>query len=651
MPSPQNFILDPFQSQAIQLIEQGHSVLVSAPTGSGKTKIAEAAIAKAMAHRENVIYTAPVKALSNQKFRDFRTVYGKEQVGILTGDVTIQPEAPILIMTTEIYRNSLFDFSERIEKTGCVIFDEIHYLDDPERGTVWEEALLFTPDHIRILALSATIPNVQNLADWITHIHGRPISVIEEKTRPVPLHFLFQCQGYLLKNTQDLRRSGYLNRESWREPYRQRRFSAHLRAKPNRLEPLLLHLEKSDHFPCIYFAFGRKRVEWLAWEAASFRFFADQDNKILLEAYEKLLETYEMQNEKSAQDMKPLIELGIAYHHAGMLPTLKEIIEQLFTSRLLKLIFTTETFALGINMPARSVIFDELEKFYGSGFKYLTTRDFYQMAGRAGRRGMDEEGYVYLRINPHDIPYPEVLRILHSQPEPIRSQLNSSYATLLNLYRDFKENLLDIYPQTFHHFQSHRKKRKEGFELIQRKLSLLKDLKFIAPSGLTSKGEFAASLFGYELLLAEMHSDKVIEDFNERDLNILISGLIYEPRKNEKPPKLSPRQKQLEKMALDYAQLIHRKESNLRIYPYTKPPRFHLASAVEAWTEGREFQELFRFTAADEGELVRHLRMIIQLLREIHFAKGVSDKLKALSGKAKEKINRGVVDAEKQLRH
>ena len=209
------FQLDPFQKQAIEWIEKEHSVLVSAPTGAGKTVIAEYALEKALSRNEAVIYTAPIKALSNQKYRDFRNRYG-EQVGILTGDVSINAEAPIVVMTTEIYRNSLFENLDRIRKVGWVIFDEVHYLDDPERGTVWEEALLFTPPEIRILALSATVPNVSQLADWIRSIHNRPIAVIEESNRPVPLDFLFQCQGRIFEDVERLRREGYFNRDNWK---------------------------------------------------------------------------------------------------------------------------------------------------------------------------------------------------------------------------------------------------------------------------------------------------------------------------------------------------------------------------------------------------------------------------------------------------
>lgn len=654
--------LDPFQKEAIQWIDQEHSVLVSAPTGAGKTLIAERAIEKALSRNERVIYTAPIKALSNQKYRDFRANYG-ERVGILTGDVSINVDAPILIMTTEIYRNSLFENLPRIQKIGWVIFDEIHYLDDPERGTVWEEAILFTPPEIRILALSATVPNVRQLADWIRLVHNRPIAVVEETKRPVPLDFLFQCQGIILDTMARLRREGYQNRENWRPSFRERRRGAKpWRAKPNRLDHLLRHLIEKEKLPAIYFIFGRRRTEILAQEATQFNFLTQEEQSQIKKFYQTLLDRYDLTHERSAYELSPLIERGIAYHHAGMLPTLKEVVEQLFTSRLIKIIFTTETFALGINMPARSVVFDELEKFYGTHFHNLTNRDFYQMAGRAGRRGMDKYGFVYVRIHPNDTPYPEVERVLYGKPEPIRSQLNTTYATLLNLYRTLGKKLLDIYPRTFHYFQYPERVRQEGYQLIERKLALLDEMGYFTPQlsipnveegkngSLTSKGEFAASLFGYELLLSEMHGDGVLDGLGEVRLNILLSGLVFEPRKGDHLARLSSKNEGLLREAERYSRTIHRRESKYRIFPYTKLPHFHLASVVEAWTGGVTFEKLSCFTQADEGELVRHFRMIIQLLKDLSVAPHTSERLRVTADRARKLINRDVVDAERQLR-
>lgn len=642
--------LDPFQKEAIAWINQNYSVLVSAPTGAGKTLIAEHVIDRALEYGENVIYTAPIKALSNQKYRDFRARYA-DRVGILTGDVSIHPNASILIMTTEIYRNSLFESSERIQKTGWVIFDEIHYLDDWARGTVWEEAILFTPETTRILALSATVPNVKELADWIRSIHNRSIAVVEEAKRPVPLHFFFQCQGKILSHINQLRREGYSNQSTWRVRHgARRRTHQDARTKPNRLDSLLTHLEGGNLLPAIYFVFGRRRTEFLAQEATRFNFLNMHERDKTMNFFDDLLNRYDLQSEKSAQDLRVLVEGGIAYHHAGMLPSLKEVVEQLFTNRLLKLIFTTETFALGINMPARTVVFDELEKFYETGFKHLTTRDFYQMAGRAGRRGMDPEGHVFIRINPHDIPYTAVERILYGNFESIRSQLNTTYATLLNLYKILGEKLLDIYPRTFHHFQSHLKKRTHGFEMISNRLMMLKEMHYIDQERLTPKGEFAASLFGYELYMAEIHTDNLFEDLDEIQLNVLISGFVFEPRKGDHTSKLHHGYRKLAHLAQHYSHQIQRMETKYQITPRIKEPHFNLAAVVEAWSKGSSFEKLFRLTSVDEGELVRHFRMVIQLLRELVHASHASEKLKKTAGKGFQIINRGVVDAERQLR-
>ncbi len=642
---------DPFQKRAIEFIEADESVLVSAPTGAGKTMIAEAAIQQALLRGRHVIYTAPVKALSNQKYRDFRELYGDERVGILTGDVSINADAPILIMTTEIYRNCLFEMSARIQKTSWVIFDEIHYLDDPERGTVWEEALLFTPPEIQILALSATVPNVQVLASWMEHVRKKPVRVIEEEHRPVPLEFVFQCQGMFFDSTKTLLHHGYLTRENWQLSPKEKRRGLHpLRAKPNRLEQLLYRLKSRNHLPVIYFAFGRQRTMDMAWEACSYDFVTEEERAKIIALYEDLLDRYGLTEERSAKDMRGLIERGIAYHHAGMLPSLKEVIERLFTSRLIKVIFTTETFALGINMPARCVVFDELEKFYGTGFFFLTNRDFYQMAGRAGRRGMDEKGYVYLRAMPNRLPFQELIRIVYGKPASIHSQFNAAYATVLNLYKRQGERLLEIYPLSFHHWQSSQKNRKTGYALFERKLALLKELGMIKDGALTAKGEFTATLFGYELILAEMYFDGVLHHLNEVGLNVLISGLIYEPRRGIPAPPLKPRHEKTCRLAEQAHRKIHHAESHFHIRPYTKPPHFHMAETVEAWTEGATFDKLFRLCTADEGEIVRHFRMIIQLLRELYNASHAEDPIRTVIRRAIDKINRDWVDAEKQLK-
>jgi superfamily II RNA helicase len=396
-------IYDRFQQEAIDYINQGNSVIVSAPTGAGKTVIAEHVISTAIEKKVGVIYTAPIKALSNQKFRDFQAQF-QDNIGILTGDVSLNPGAPVMIMTTEIFRNKVLDEPQSLKNYSWVIFDEIHYIDNPERGTVWEESLIFLPEHMNILGLSATIPNIKQMAAWIESIHKKPIKTVIEDKRPVPLHFFYQVHNEIVDNLNKIRKSG---------------------TYPNKLNSLINYVRQKEGLPCIYFDFGRRRAEDLAFDLYSYNFLDSKEKAKIVGLFNELCERFGLLHEESAQKLYPLIQRGIAYHHAGMLPTLKEVIERLFTSRLLKVIFTTETFALGINMPSRSVIFDELRKFYGRYVRILKTRDFYQMAGRAGRRGIDKEGFVYCRINPARINIEEVKRIIWQQPEEVKSQLNA----------------------------------------------------------------------------------------------------------------------------------------------------------------------------------------------------------------------------------
>ncbi|MFH0935521.1 MAG: DEAD/DEAH box helicase [Candidatus Omnitrophota bacterium] len=622
-------IYDRFQQEAIDYINQGLSVIVSAPTGSGKTVIAEHIISTSLEKKIGVIYTAPIKALSNQKFRDFQGSF-QDNIGILTGDVSINPFAPVLIMTTEIFRNKVLDEPESLRPYSWIIFDEIHYLDNPERGTVWEESLIFLPAHMNLLGLSATIPNIKQLSSWIESIHKKPVKTVIEEKRPVPLHFFFQCGNEVVDKIEQLRRLR--------------------RGKPNRLTSLINYLRQREGLPAIYFVFGRKRAEMLASELYHFNFLDQRERQGVISLYDSLCERFDLKNESSASELRPLIERGIAYHHAGMLPTLKEVIERLFTSRLIKVIFTTETFALGINMPSRSVIFDDLRKFYGRYVRILKTRDFFQMAGRAGRRGMDKEGFVYSRINPHRISPEEVKRVIYSNPEEVKSQLNASYATILNLYAKHKEGLFEIYPLSFHCFQSRRNEQKEALRLIDAKLKLLKENGCIYNGELTKKGQFAKNVYGYELILAELYEQGVLEGLDEFGLGIISSAAVFEPRKNQRPPLLSKKSRSIKMVCEAIYEGIKHKEHRYKIYPFSKAPYFHLSSSMEAWLGGSDFHKVLRCSDTDEGEVIRYFRMSVQILREINDARVASQFLKDKIKETIRVINRGIVDAEKQLR-
>ncbi|MBU1863679.1 MAG: DEAD/DEAH box helicase [Candidatus Omnitrophica bacterium] len=644
-------IYDDFQKQAIAHIDKDETIIVSAPTGAGKTVIAEYAIEKTMSSGKSAIYTAPIKALSNQKYRDFRARYGEEKVGILTGDVSINTHAPILIMTTEIYRNTLFENINRVKHVAWVVFDEVHYLDDVERGTVWEESIMFSPSHINFVCLSATVPNITELAQWIESIHNRPIRVIIEAKRPVPLEHRFQCQGHIVRSSKALSTQGFLHCDDWHHEYRHRRGRRHFpKIKPNRLAALVSHIQDAKELPCIFFVFSRHRAKCLAEEMMSFNFLAIEEEENTRALFWDLCEKYNLTEERSARELFDLVRRGIAYHHAGMLPTLKEVVEQLFTHRALKLIFTTETFALGINMPARSVVFDELRKFYGTHFGNLRTRDYYQMAGRAGRRGMDECGFVYSRINPRYISYHEVQKIIYGKSEEVTSQFNATYATVLNLYKQFGRNLLSVYPRSFHFFQSSKKRRRVGYNLLERKLKLLEEMEYMTEETVTPKGEFASSLYGYELALSEMHADGFLDTLNETELSIILIGLIFEPRKGDYIPSYSKQIQQLIRHTESYIRRIHSKEHKHTIRPYSKSCHFNLAPALEAWLKGKKFSDIIEIASVDEGEIVRYFRMVIQLLRQICSAHGAQQHLKETAHHALNLINKDIIDAEKQLR-
>src|SRR3989338_3614419 len=665
------FAYDPFQQRAVGGKDRDTSLFVAAPTGAGKTVIADYVIERALRHHQRVIYTAPVKALSNQKFRDFSARHG-EDVGIMTGDVTLNPNAPLVIMTTEIYRNALLEHATHLPRCAWVIFDEVHYLDDPERGTVWEEAILFTPSHINLLALSATIPNVEELATWIRQVHHRPVEVITEAKRPVPLHVLLQCQNRLIESYNALKHEGYHNREDGgrlptpppirfsrgRRGFRHRRqaprsrrsWDAQESVHPNRLDHLIQHLKDTDRLPCIFFTFGRRRTEELALEASRLPLIAPEESTFLRRMFRELCERYQLTHDPTAQAMSQLIDRGVAYHHAGMLPTVKEVVERCFVSRLIKFIVTTETFALGINMPARSVVIDSLKKRINGRPTPCPHRQFLQMAGRAGRRGMDEAGFAYLRVQPTMVTYHDVMRVIRSQPEVVQSRWNTAYATLLNLYRRHGRGLLSIFLQTFYAFQTAGRRREEGQALMERKLDVLAHLGYLGPEGLTPRGEFASWLYGYELLLTELHEQRHLEQLDPPSLAVLMTAVVYEPRPGLRAPKPTAISRRLEGLCEEPLGRLHRVERQFQIRPLSKSPAFSLAPAVEAWFHGSAFTKLNRLCDVDEGEIVRYFRMAIQLLRQLAQAPAAAEGVRHKAEVAWSRLNRDVVDAEQQLR-
>ena len=450
--------LDRFQEEAIAAINRDTSVIVTAPTGAGKTVIAEYAVEKCLEENHRVIYTAPIKALSNQKYRDFHAEYG-EKIGIVTGDVVLNPYAQVLLMTTEIFRNTIFDDIERLRDVSYVIFDEIHYINDIERGTVWEESLIFAPQHIKFVCLSATIPNINPFTEWMQSVRDIDIEIVEELERPVPLEHHLYFKDYGIGNVKHI--SGLRRRAQ--HDTRRRKFDPFDEKPPPALPAdfvetnLIPHLRREKQLPCLYFCFSRKGCEENAVSlvfGSHLRLLNKKQTAQILKQFDELCLQFDIVKEKKITEFRKLVSCGIAYHHAGMLPTLKEVVERLFTSGLIQLLFTTETFAVGINMPACSVVFDSLEKFDGIGFRHLKAREYHQMSGRAGRRGIDTIGYVYAQIMPTYADSDDIRSVVSDKVEPIESQFNLSYSSILNLYEKYGDDIYDVYTMSLSNHQN-----------------------------------------------------------------------------------------------------------------------------------------------------------------------------------------------------
>jgi superfamily II RNA helicase len=773
--------LDKFQEEAINSIEQNHSVIVAAPTGAGKTLIAEYALEKHLQSGKQIVYTSPIKALSNQKYRDFCKEYN-DKIGIITGDVVINDKAPVLIMTTEILRNIIFDDISRLNDVHYVIFDEIHYIDDIERGTVWEECIIFAPQHMNFICLSATIPNLREFASWMQSVRHNKIDMVIETHRPVPLEHKLYFRGYglgWLNELKDLQKNAdtisvKINRGRNSRQAQQPEKSAVALESPSQGivqidgVDLIEHIQFNNQLPCLYFSFSRKICEENALKNLDRNLLTSDESYIILDEFDQLCDKYGVKNDASAQDLRKLIGHGVAYHHAGMLPTLKEVIERLFTFGYIKLLFTTETFALGINMPACSVVFGNLAKYDGVQFRYLKAREYHQMAGRAGRRGIDVQGFVYSHVDVQYDEFPAVKRVVSGEIEKIESQFNLSYSSILNLYEKYGEKIYDVCDKSLGNYQSvkvlrninqslskiesqkgeqdsleciqdddikkiweyrsleqklkeeqetfnaerrtgrdnKKKKRKLGkiskkaskimatmrsnecnkcenlkkclqatnkiagfdertIELSQRKefvenyqrnqiknrLDLLAKIGYIDHKGLLPRGKVASQIYGYELQVTELFFDGYFHRLDQDWINVLITAIVFESKRD-------CWYKMLEKSIISpvISEPVHkiRKisgiESEVGIVPPLKELDTKLSFAAYEWSNGCSFEELADYTDSPPGDLVRYFRLASDLLRQIKRVVSIDDSLYYKINDCISRINRDVVDAEKQLR-
>lgn len=761
-----SYKLDRFQEEAVASIDAHHTVIVAAPTGAGKTLIAEYAVEKCINEGRRVIYTAPIKVLSNQKYRDFREKYGDDKVGILTGDVAINPGAPIRIMTTEIFRNSIFEDANGLADVDYVVLDEIHYIDNAERGTVWEESLIFAPQKICFICLSATMPNLEELADWMRTIRQRGVDVVSENNRPVPLEHLIYSDDFGVGNLEEI------GKARLRPTVMQRSQPewAEVMAEINESD-LIDHIVDQGKLPCLYFSSSRKACEDRAMDIDK-DLLADEERQQILQLYDEICIEHNLAEDKSAAFVREMVARGVAYHHAGMLPTMKELIEQIFASGLLKLLFTTETFAVGVNMPAHTVVFDNLEKFDGIRMRPFKAREYQQMAGRAGRRGIDKEGLVYMKLDPAEVDHDLVKRITAGGAERIESRFNLCYSSVLNLYGRHGEDIYKVCEMSYGRFQAatrldrlHRQmeeakiqsegnlrcingspknigeyqkiarevkgrrwslkrqfreiraenkddkkirnqklqrvsanfkrleellrqtvcyncpeleeciqkerrirtarrayaniseeiERIESYrpEQVKKRLNLLKSLGYISNGTLTVKGRASAWVYGYELQTTELLFNGFFDRLDEDQINILAAAIIFESRDREWY-KAAPKGLlgDVFYKADKCISQLHRRENSFGINGIqVKSLDASLTSAVYAWSKEQcSFEELSKHTDASEGDLVRAFRMSIDLLRQTQRAVADHSTIREKLERSIKKMNRDVVDAERQLR-
>lgn len=553
------FELDVFQKEAVMHLERGESVFVAAHTSAGKTVVAEYAIALAAKHLTRAIYTSPIKTLSNQKFREFRKTFGEDDVGIMTGDVSINPEASCLILTTEILRSMLYKGADLIRDIEWVIFDEVHYLNDPDRGVVWEEVIIMLPAHINIILLSATVPNTREFADWVGRTKKQKIYVISTHKRPVPLqHFLWcknklwkvldQNKRFLTSGFKDARMDGekqyntvshkqgqmlaaggggggrggrggkrggrrggragggFRNFRSGRGGRGGGRGGQQQRNK-NQWFAITNYLKTRELLPVAVFAFSKKRCEEAATSMIAMDLTTTQEKSEIHTFFDAAVSRLKGSDRRLPQvlRMKELLKRGVGVHHAGMLPILKEVVEMVFSRGLVKILFATETFAMGVNMPTRTVVFESTRKHDGVEFRDLLPGEYTQMAGRAGRRGLDSFGVVVI-IARNDVVPEElgVRQMLLGKATRLESRFRLTYNMILSLFRQEDMKVEDMIKRSFSEFWQ-TKDAPEKKELLRKGA---KKLAFIEKKSID----------------CVYHDDRAVEDYHDlasrlRDIN------------------------------------------------------------------------------------------------------------------------------------
>ncbi len=685
-------VLDPFQVEALDALDRGSSVLVSAPTGAGKTIVAAYAVHRALDASRKAFYTTPLKALSNQKFADLCSAYGEHRVGLLTGDASIRPTADIVVMTTEVLRNMLLTGSPQLDGLGTVVLDEVHFLQDPYRGGFWEEVLILTPRDVTFVCLSATVANATLLGEWLEQVRGR-LEVVVERTRPIDLHHhvAIRRRHEEVPVLVDLLEGATLSAEARRldavvrgsRRLRPGQLQATLRGQrqhlslpiqsPRRTDVIEL-LADRDLLPCIYFIFSRAACE------DAVRQCVREGMRLLDRASRRRIRAIaeERTADLGEEDLEALgwhewvegLEAGVAAHHAGLVPSMKLAVEQCFLEGLLGAVFATETLSLGINMPARTVVIERFSKYGGAGRATLTSGEYAQLTGRAGRRGLDDEGHAVIAFNP-EVSFGEMARIALAAPPDLHSSFRPTYNLTANLVGRFdRPRALEVLANSYAQFEADRRsgpERRPLTEVLARRLGVLGELGYVSGWTLTDKGRVLAGVYHEaDLLVADALCAGILEDLEPSLVAGVLSAFVFEPHRARRvghggPSRSAVRPRNasdrlgVQRRELLRSRLARLHELSLRLsgledvhlVAHTRAPEPQAATSVAAWARGAPLSDALAVAARDAGEVapgdfVRIVRQVADLCEQVARLAKV-DATAAAAQAAAEQLVRSVV--------
>ena len=676
------FGIDEFQVEAFDAIDEGRNVLVSAPTGSGKTLVATYAIDRVLREGGRAFYTTPLKALSNQKFNELGRLFGTENVGLLTGDTSINRGAAVVVMTTEVLRNMLLTESGRIQELTLVVMDEVHYLQDPYRGGVWEEVIILTPANVQFVALSATVNNAPVVGEWLTEVRG-DTAVIVELERPITLHnhVAIHKRGQNAPEIFDLLDGNRLSEPARRvdgQMKNSRRFRPGPQWRGNRSSAppppystprrsdLLRTIDDEDLGPTIYFIFSRAAcddaVRQCRRDGVRFtnREMAFEIDEIALQRVRSFED-----DDLSALGFPEFLDSlrnGVAAHHAGMVPAFREIVEICFERGLLGVVFATETLALGVNMPARSVVLEKFTKFSDAGRNILTSGEFAQMTGRAGRRGLDDEGHAIVCFA-IETSMADIARVAISPPPDLHSSFRPTYNFTANLMHHFDEEMaVTILQRSYAQFEADRRPagaRRSLADQMMARRSVFEDLGYAKDWKLNERGEALRRVYHEnDLLLCEAWYEGAFDDIEASTLAALLSCFVFEGRRSKPKPttkgtkqrrpkdikdRLGPQRRADIADRLAFISTLHFRviESEERHkVRHAKDLDDGFARSIASWVRGASLGTALDVADAENGvmapgDFVRHAKQVADLCEQLsRLAMGSNVAATALDAKA-----------------